>query len=92
MPDDLDRLMDQLGTSELPRRLDRLEADLVARIASSRPDAAGASWRFAAIGIALVAGVGVGGTSAFPRGATSPAAPLRDGAGLAPSALLSPSR
>ena len=92
MPDNLDRLLDQLGTSELPRRLDRLEADLALRMAETRLGTATASWRVAAVGIALVAGVSIGGATALPRGATSPAAPLLDGAGLAPSALLSPSR
>ena len=91
MPDDLDRLLDQLGDAAAAERLDRLEADVALQISGSRQGATETPWRVAAVGIALVAGLSVGGTADEVRGSTS-TAPLFDGAQLAPSALLNPSR
>lgn len=93
MTDDMDRLLRQLADAPLPGGLDRLEADVLRRIASSRVETIIApSWRFAAVGIALIVGIGVGASSAVTlHGAPGSLAHVVSGADLAPSSLLATS-
>lgn len=93
MIDDMDRLLKQLADTPLPGDLDRLEADVMRRIASSRVETIVApSWRFAAVGIALIVGMGIGAGSAIaPSGTRGSLAHSVSGADLAPSSLLAAS-
>lgn len=87
MNDDLDKLIARLAAQPLPLRLQGLEAQ-VQRSLEGRRTAAGPSWRYAAIGVALTAGLGVGATAATLRHEPLLAADLSGGARLAPSSLL----
>lgn len=88
MDDDLDRLLDRLRRQPAPDELRRLEADLLRRIEAARPVTTPA-WRTAAVGLALAAGLGVGGAAAAVTDGDRRFGPeLAGGARLAPSALL----
>jgi len=87
MHDDLDQMFARLSEQPLPLRLNGLEAG-VSRSLREQSAPAAASWRYAAIGIALVAGVGVGGSGTALQQAPALAADLSGGIGLAPSSLL----
>lgn len=93
MSDNMDRLLRSMTEAPLHGGLDRLESDVQRRIASSRIEAHVApSWRYAAVGVALVVGVGFGASSAIAiRGATVGLAHYVSGADLAPSSLLAAS-
>lgn len=87
MDDELNALIARLAEQPLPRRLDGLEIGAVRSLGSAR-GAAAAQWRYAAVGLALVAGLGIGGSAAALRHPPALAADLSGGAGLAPSSLL----
>lgn len=87
MHDDLDAKFNRLAEQPLPLRLNGLEAGVGRMLRGERAAASGA-WRFAAVGIALVAGLGVGGSAATFQQKPSLAADLSGGLGLAPSTLL----
>ena len=87
MDDDLDELLTRLTGQPLPLRLNGLEAGVRRSVREERATVT-ASWRYAAIGLALVAGVGVGGSAAALRQRPALAADLSGGVGLAPSSLL----
>lgn len=90
MDQDLDRLLERLRGQPVPERVSHLEADVVRRIRAERPALATTPvWRTAAVGLALAAGLGVGG-GAVAVGARNPplGQDLVNGAGLAPSSLL----
>lgn len=89
MRQDLNRMLERLGSQKLPERLGRLETDLTRRMRPPRALAATPVWRSAAIGLALVAGVGVGGSAAALNGNRPQAHDVLNGARLAPSTLLS---
>lgn len=93
MSDDMDRLLRSMSDAPLNGALDRLEIDVRRRIASFRIEAHVApSWRYAAVGIALVVGVGFGARSAVVlRGTPVGLAQYVSGADLAPSSLLAAS-
>lgn len=90
MTDDVDRLLKQLSEAPLPHGLAGLEADVLRQIGTSRtPTAVGQSWRFAAVAIALIVGIGVGATSSVDvRDASGGLAQAVSGGDLAPSSLL----
>ena len=89
MRQDLDRMIERLRSQPPPGRLGRLETDLARRMSSPRPAAATPAWRSVAVGMALVAGVGVGGSAAALNGKRPQAHDVLNGAQLAPSTLLS---
>lgn len=93
MIDNMDRLLRRLADAPLPGGLDRLEADVLRRIASSRVETMVApSWQVAAIGFALIAGIGVGASSGVAaREAPGSFAHAVFGGDLAPSSLLASS-
>lgn len=89
MSDELDRLLSQLSAAAVDHPLGRLESDVQRRVAGRRGDArmVGPA-RFAALGLSLVLGTGVGGITA----ATAIAGPsihlFEEADSLAPSTLL----
>ena len=87
MNDDLDALFARLARQPLPRRLGGLEASVTNGLRGAGATIA-APWRYAAVGLALVAGVGAGGSAAALRERPALAADLSGGIGLAPSSLL----
>ncbi|WP_375429039.1 hypothetical protein [uncultured Sphingomonas sp.] len=88
MDQDLDRLLGRLAAQPVPERLNRLEGDVMRRIAAAR-HATTPAWRAAAVGLALAVGLGVGGAAAAGGSRSAPLGlELANGAGLAPSALL----
>ena len=88
MHDDLDGLLARLAAQPVPPRLNGLEARVGQSIRRERT-APGPAWRYAAVGIALAAGVGIGGTAAAVRQPRmEAAADLSGGIGFAPSSLL----
>lgn len=87
MDDDLDALFARLAEQPLPRRLNALEAGVGRSLGSAHATVA-APLRYAAVGLALVAGLGVGGSAAVLRQRPALAADLSGGAGFAPSSLL----
>lgn len=93
MTDDIDQMLRQLADEPVPARLDQLETDVMGRIVSSGVNTAVAPlWRVAAVGIALVVGLGVGGSSAVAlNSAPAGFADSIAGANLAPSSLLATS-
>lgn len=93
MADDMDRLLRQLANAPSPAGLDRLEADVMRRIAASRVEIAIAPrWRLAAVGIALTVGIGFGaGSTVALEAETASLAQSISGAELAPSSLLAAS-
>ena len=86
MNDDLDRRFAILAAQPLPARLQGLERQ-VRRSLEGR-QGANPSWRYAAVGLALVAGLGVGATAATFRQPPLLAADLSGSAQFAPSSLL----
>lgn len=86
MDDDLDGRFALLAAQPLPARLQELERQV--QLSSEGRERANPSWRYAAVGLALFAGLGVGATAATLREPSSLAADLSDGARLAPSSLL----
>ncbi len=90
MTDDLDRMLERLRAQPVPDRLNRLEADVMFGIAGARSmPTASPAWRTAAVGLALAAGLGVGGTAAaIGSRSPQPGQGLVDGRHLAPSSLL----
>lgn len=93
MIDDMDRLLRQLADAPLPAGLDRLEAEVLRRIASSRAETIVApSWQVAAVGVALIVGIGVGASSGVAvRDVPGSLAHAVSGGDLAPSSLLAAS-
>lgn len=91
MHDDLDTMFARLAKQPLPPRLNGLEAGVGRTLRRERAPVTG-SWRYAAVGLALVAGVGLGGSAAALRKTPALAADLSGGIGLAPSSLLDASR
>ncbi len=93
MVDEMDRLLRQLANTPPPVGLDRLEADVMRRIASSRVEnVITPPWRFAVIGIALLVGIGFGASStAALQSKSQGLAQSISGAELAPSSLLAAS-
>lgn len=93
MTQDLDRMLERLSRQPVPERLSRLEVDLARRISPPRAMAATPAWRSVAISLALVAGLGIGGSAAAWNGARAQSDAKSDdflsGARLAPAALLS---
>ena len=87
MNDDLDALFARLAQQPLPHRLGGLEAGVTNGLRGAGATIA-APWRYAAVGLALVAGVGAGGSAAALRQTPALAADLSGGIGLAPSSLL----
>lgn len=87
MRDDLDDLLTRLAGQPVPQRLNGLEAR-VGQSMYKRGGALGLAWRYAAVGLALLAGVGMGGSAAADRQRPPAAADLSGGVGLAPSSLL----
>ncbi len=90
MIDDVDRLLKQLSEAPVPNGLAGLEADVLRQIRTSRtPTTVGQSWRFAAVSVALIVGIGVGASSSFyVRDASGGLARAVSGGDLAPSSLL----
>lgn len=88
MNDDLDQLFERLAAQPLPLRLQGLEAQLQRSLAGQLSTSARPALRYAAVGLALVAGMGVGATAASLRQAPLLATDLAGGAQLAPSSLL----
>lgn len=88
MNHDLDAQLVRLAAQPLPLRLQGLEAQVLRSLERPRRAATRASWRYAAVGLALVAGMGVGATAATLRHAPLLAADLSAGSRLAPSSLL----
>lgn len=88
MNDNLDELMRRLAVQPLPPRLEGLEAQVQRSLDQARRTAARPSLRYAAIGLAMAAGLGVGATAAELRQAPLMSADLSGGARLAPSSLL----
>lgn len=86
MRDNLDGLLARLAAQPAPVRLSGLEARVGQSIRRERTTP-GPNWRYAAVGLALIAGVGIGGSAAAVR-QPSVAADLSGGIGLAPSSLL----
>lgn len=93
MPDHIDQLLRCLADEPLPARLDQLEDEVMRRIAlASLQTTVAPHWRFAAVGIALVVGLGVGGSSAVPwNGSLGHFSDSVADANLAPSSLLAAS-
>lgn len=93
MTHDLDRMLERLSNQPVPARLGRLEVDLARQIGRPRVVAATPAWRSVAVSLALVAGMGIGGSAAAWNGARAQSHIQSDdflsGARLAPSALLS---
>lgn len=87
MTRDLDGMIGRLRGQPVPERLNGLEADLARRLYRPRA-AATPAWRSAAVGLALAAGLGVGGSAAAWNGGRGGSQDLLGGARLAPSALL----
>lgn len=90
MIDDVDRLLKQLSEAPLPNGLAGLEADVLRQIRTSRtPTTVGQSWRFAAVIVALIVGIGVGANSSVDvRDTSGGLARAVSGGDLAPSSLL----
>lgn len=84
---DLDRMLERLNEQPIPERLGRLEIDLARHMRRPKDVAAAPAWRSVAIGMALAAGLGIGGSAAAWNGARDQSDFL-SGAQLAPSALL----
>lgn len=91
MIDDLDTSFERLRRQPIPSRLDRLEVDVALSIRLAAP-VHPRPLRFAATGVALVLGVGVGASAASLRDQPALAADLTAGVRLAPSSLLDTSR
>lgn len=87
MHDDLDGLLARLAAQPVPPRLNGLEAR-VCQSTHKGGATPGATWRYAAVGLALLAGVGIGGSAAADRQRPAAAADLLGGVGFAPSTLL----
>lgn len=87
MHDDLDGLFARLAAQPAPLRLNGLEARVGQSIRRERTIPGWAS-RYAAVGLALVAGVGIGGSAAAVRQPPAAVADLSGGIGFAPSSLL----
>lgn len=85
MHDDLDSLLARLAAQPASPRLNGLEARIGESI-RRECTTPGPTWRYAAVGLALVAGVGIGGSAAADRQPLT--ADLSGGIGLAPSSLL----
>lgn len=88
MHHDVDTLLVRLAKQPLPDRLGGLEAEVRRDLAGGRAPMAEPSWRYAALCLALVAGVGVGGGAATLSQTPALAADLSGVARLAPSSLL----
>jgi len=88
MNDDLDRRFALLAAQPLPGRLQGLEVQVQHRLKGGLSAGARPSWRYAAVGVALAAGLGVGATAAVLRQEPLLATDLSGGAQLAPSSLL----
>jgi hypothetical protein len=88
MNHDLEAKLVRLATQPLPLRLHGLEAHVLRSLESPRRATARTSWRYAAVGLALVTGMGVGATAPTLRHAPLLAADLSAGSRLAPSSLL----
>lgn len=89
MTQDLDRMLERLSSQPVPTRLSRLEVDVARQISRPRAVAATPSWRSVAVSLALVAGLGIGGSATAWNGARAQSDDFLSGARLAPSALLS---
>ena len=87
MHDDLDGLLARLAAQPAPLRLNGLEARVVQGIGRERTTP-GRRWRYAAVGLALVAGVGIGGSATAVRQPPAAASDLSGAIGFAPSSLL----
>ncbi len=87
MHDDLEGLLARLAAQPVPLRLNGMEARVGQSIRRERTTPA-LPWRYAAVGLALVAGVGIGGSAAAVRQPPAGAADLSGGIGFAPSSLL----
>lgn len=85
MYDDLDNLLARLAAQPAPLRLNGLEARVAQSIGKGGATL-GPAWRYAAVGLALLAGVGIGGSAAADR--QRPAVELSGGLRSAPSSLL----
>ena len=88
MTQDLDRMLEQLSSQPVPERLSRLEVDVARQISRPRAIAATPAWRSLAVSLALVAGLGIGGSAAAWNGGRAQPDDFLSGARLAPSALL----
>jgi hypothetical protein len=88
MNDDLDRRLAMLAAQPLPLRLKGLEGQVQRGLAGQPLAWTRRSWRYAAVGLALVAGLGVGVAAASLRETPLLAADLSGGAQFAPSSLL----
>lgn len=87
MDDDLDASFARLAEQPLPIALNGLEAAVGRSLRGARATVA-APLRYAAVGLALVSGLGVGGSAAALRQQPALAADLSGGVALAPSSLL----
>lgn len=87
MDDELDAMFVRLANQPLPPRLQQLEARVRGALMEGSRAATARSWRYAAVGLALVAGVSVGGSTAALR-ERPVSADLSGGVRLAPSTLL----
>ena len=88
MDDDLDGRFALLAAQPLPPRLQGLELQVQHRLEGRHKARPNPALRYAAVGLALVAGLGVGATAATLRQAPPLATDLSGGAQLAPSSLL----
>lgn len=86
MHDDLDGLLARLAGQPVPLRMNGMEARVRQGIFRKRTTE-GPTWRYAAVGLALVAGVGIGGSAAAFQEPPA-AADLSGAIGFAPSTLL----
>lgn len=83
--------LERLASADVPPELASINERVLNRMGSERPgaEAGGSTWRYAATGVALFAGIAAGAMPAHYARAAPPPASLFDGAGkLAPSALL----
>ena len=87
MHDDLDRMLARLAAQPVPLRLNGLEAHVGQSTRRERVTPS-PSWRYAAVGLALVAGVWTGGSATADRQRSAAVVDLSGGVGFAPSSLL----
>lgn len=83
--------LERLASADVPPELASINDRVLRRIALERPglDSGASTWRYAATGVALFAGIAAGAMPAhYAHAASQPAAPFDGGGALAPSALL----
>lgn len=83
--------LERLASADVPPELEDISGRVLSRISCEKPGAASraSSWRYAATGVALVAGIAAGAIPVEgPRFVRTPVMPFDGGSALAPSSLL----